>query len=41
VGGMTVGTLFTLLVVPALYLLLAKRHTVEHVEPPVMLGSRS
>lgn len=41
VGGMTIGTLFTLLVVPALYLLLAKRHTVEHVESPVMLMSRS
>jgi multidrug efflux pump len=31
VGGMTVGTIFTLFVVPSLYMLLAKRHTAESV----------
>jgi multidrug efflux pump len=29
VGGMTIGTLFTLFVVPSLYVLLAKDHSKE------------
>jgi len=29
VGGMTVGTIFTLFVVPSLYILIAKQHKVE------------
>jgi multidrug efflux pump len=32
VGGMTIGTLFTLFVVPALYMLMAKRHTADDLE---------
>jgi multidrug efflux pump len=32
VGGMTVGTIFTLFVVPSLYILIAKQHNVESVE---------
>ena len=35
VGGMTVGTIFTLFVVPSLYMLLAKRHNAAHVPSPV------
>jgi multidrug efflux pump len=35
VGGMTVGTLFTLFVVPSLYVLLARRHNAAHVPSPV------
>lgn len=31
VGGMTVGTVFTLFVVPSLYMLIAKRHTATEV----------
>jgi multidrug efflux pump len=31
VGGMTVGTIFTLFVVPSLYMLLAKRHSAARV----------
>jgi multidrug efflux pump len=34
VGGMTVGTIFTLFVVPSLYVLLARRHSVAHVTAP-------
>jgi multidrug efflux pump len=34
VGGMTVGTLFTLFVVPAVYVLLAKDHHVEREAAP-------
>jgi multidrug efflux pump len=30
VAGMTLGTLFTLLVIPSLYVLLAKQHAGEH-----------
>jgi multidrug efflux pump len=30
VGGMTIGTIFTLLIVPSLYILIAK----EHKKPP-------
>ena len=33
VGGMTVGTIFTLFVVPSLYILIAKQHKVQSVEP--------
>lgn len=33
VGGMTIGTLFTLFVVPALYMLMARRHTSEKTAP--------
>jgi multidrug efflux pump len=33
VGGMTIGTIFTLFVVPALYVLLAKDHRKEVPEP--------
>jgi len=29
VSGMTIGTLFTLLVIPSLYVLIAKQHAVE------------
>jgi multidrug efflux pump len=29
VGGMTVGTIFTLFVVPSLYMLMAKQHNVK------------
>jgi multidrug efflux pump len=35
VGGMTVGTIFTLFVVPSLYMLLAKRHSAASVQAPV------
>jgi multidrug efflux pump len=31
VGGMTIGTIFTLFVVPSLYMLIAKQHSVERV----------
>ncbi len=34
VGGMTVGTIFTLFVVPSLYLLLAKQHSAERIAAP-------
>jgi multidrug efflux pump len=34
VGGMTIGTFFTLFVVPALYLLIAKDHAKDRVEAP-------
>jgi multidrug efflux pump len=34
VGGMTIGTIFTLLVVPSLYLLLAKQHSSEPALEP-------
>ena len=34
VGGMTVGTIFTLFVVPSLYMLIAKEHRLEHVPAP-------
>lgn len=33
VGGMAVGTLFTLLVVPSLYMLIARAHVAERLEP--------
>ena len=29
VAGMTIGTLFTLLVIPSIYILIAKQHTKE------------
>jgi multidrug efflux pump len=32
VGGMTVGTIFTLFVVPSLYMLIARRHSAEGLE---------
>jgi len=35
VGGMTVGTIFTLFVVPSLYVLLVRRHSAAHVPAPV------
>ena len=35
VGGMTVGTIFTLFVVPSLYVLLAKRHSTALVPAAV------
>ncbi len=40
VGGMTIGTIFTLFVVPALYVLIAKEHRVEQAElwPNAHLG---
>ena len=31
VGGMTIGTIFTLFVVPSLYMLIAKQHNVERI----------
>jgi multidrug efflux pump len=33
VSGMAIGTLFTLLVIPSIYMLLAKDHTVERLKP--------
>ena len=36
VGGMTIGTLFTLFIVPSLYVLIARRHnegSMEETEP--------
>jgi multidrug efflux pump len=40
VGGMAIGTLFTLFVVPALYMLLAKKHAeIEMEEPAVLEGN--
>jgi multidrug efflux pump len=45
VGGMTIGTLFTLFVVPSVYVLIAKDHRAEHKKrvpeserPPALLG---
>ncbi|MEJ2463964.1 MAG: efflux RND transporter permease subunit, partial [Candidatus Thiodiazotropha sp.] len=32
VGGMTIGTLFTLFVLPSIYVLLAKDHSAEHAD---------
>ena len=34
VGGMTVGTIFTLFVVPSVYILIAKNHAKEPVRKP-------
>jgi multidrug efflux pump len=34
VGGMTVGTIFTLFVVPSLYMLMAKQHNVKRIVAP-------
>jgi multidrug efflux pump len=34
VGGMTIGTIFTLFVVPSLYMLIAKRHVAQEVRAP-------
>jgi multidrug efflux pump len=34
VGGMTVGTIFTLFVVPSLYMLLARQHQAQHFTEP-------
>jgi multidrug efflux pump len=34
VGGMTIGTLFTLFIVPSLYVLLAKDHKAKPSIPP-------
>jgi multidrug efflux pump len=36
VGGMTVGTIFTLFVVPSLYMLLAKHHSAARVSAPLL-----
>jgi multidrug efflux pump len=36
VGGMTVGTIFTLFVVPSLYMLIARQHNVERVITPLL-----
>jgi len=33
VGGMTIGTIFTLFVVPCLYMLIAKRHRAGRLDP--------
>jgi multidrug efflux pump len=33
VSGMTIGTLFTLLVIPSIYILIAKDHTKERLLP--------
>ncbi len=38
VAGMTIGTLFTLLVVPVFYVLIAKQH--QKAEAPESLGAR-
>jgi multidrug efflux pump len=38
VGGMTIGTAFTLLIVPSLYMLFAKDHQKDHAAEP---GSRT
>ena len=38
VGGMTIGTLFTLFVVPALYVLIAQEHSAERAEEPASLA---
>jgi len=35
VGGMTIGTIFTLFVVPSLYVLLAKQHRVAEAEEAI------
>jgi multidrug efflux pump len=35
VGGMTIGTIFTLFVVPSLYALIARQHKVESTEPEI------
>jgi multidrug efflux pump len=37
VGGMTIGTLFTLFIVPSIYMLIARNHSTE--EAPVTVGS--
>ena len=39
VGGMAIGTVFTLFVVPSLYVLIAKDHAREHVSGPSGIGS--
>jgi multidrug efflux pump len=36
VGGMTIGTIFTLFVVPSLYMLIAKQHNVERAAAPLL-----
>ncbi len=41
VGGMTVGTIFTLFVVPSLYMLIAKQHSAEPVAAPQLEPSRT
>jgi multidrug efflux pump len=33
VAGMTIGTLFTLLVIPSIYVLIAKQHAAESFAP--------
>lgn len=40
VGGMTIGTLFTLFMVPALYLLIAQDHRRHREKVPVTLPVR-
>ena len=40
VGGMAIGTLFTLFVVPALYVLIARTHRAEAKEPPAAQGAQ-
>jgi multidrug efflux pump len=34
VAGMTIGTLFTLLVIPSIYVLIAKQHAASEKLPP-------
>jgi multidrug efflux pump len=36
VGGMTIGTLFTLFMVPALYVLIAEEHSEAHAVDPAL-----
>ena len=38
VGGMAVGTFFTLFVVPVLYMLIAKKHVEIEMEEPIAIG---
>jgi multidrug efflux pump len=41
VGGMTVGTIFTLFVVPSLYMLIAKQHNAERIDAPQLEPAES
>ncbi|HEX7082408.1 MAG TPA: efflux RND transporter permease subunit [Gammaproteobacteria bacterium] len=41
VGGMTIGTIFTLFVVPALYVLLAKEHREVRTPAPALAGANA
>ncbi|MEJ2197789.1 MAG: efflux RND transporter permease subunit [Desulfuromonadales bacterium] len=38
VGGMAIGTLFTLFVVPSIYMLVARDHTTDANRPPLTNG---